>query len=588
VATVTRRARFPAAPAQGEYDGGMRLRWALPAGALAVAVAATVGARISVRALEQRAAVVLQQEAAAHGISIGATRVSWLGPAVVRDLALTTRTGARVTVDEARVSWGLGGGREPRAHVRHVALRGVRAQGGPLVVEWPSADVDVVSWLGAGYGEHVLLRQSSGGQLEARWHPRDDGGEVELSLAAFDLSDVRVRWAAEPLLTPGTWRGHVQVREVGQDIATEGTLSAEAVRVSLPRSLGLGRGEYGVPTSLALAWELVRNGPALDLRRVSARLGGIAVEGHGRLDQPEGLPFFDFALRTRTELGPAFQTVGLRLPDSVGADRLGTASLDVEASGPVSRPADMRIVPRLKYQSAPEAVEKLQFLRRPFRYRPEEMDGLALDVREGTPDFIPLAEVPPLFVRALLISEDAGFYGHPGIDTAEIPAALAANAERGSAARGASTITQQLVKNLFLSKDKSYGRKVEEAALALIVDAAVPKARLLEIYLNVIEWGPGLYGLVPAARHYFGKRPDELTPKETAFLVCVIPGPIRYHQAHAAGHVGPGMEQLMVNLLAKLRSVDALGEDAYAQAVAEELRFAPEVAPPPAPLTGVD
>jgi transglycosylase-like protein len=566
----------------------MRLRWALPAGALAVAVAATVGARMSARALEQRAALVLQRKAAARGISIGATRVSWLGPAVARDLALSTRTGARVTVDEARVSWGLGGGREPRAHVRHVALRGIRAQRGPLVIEWPSADVDVVSWQGAAYGERVLLRQSSGGQLEARWHPRDDGGEVELTLAAFDLSDVRIRWADDPLVAPGTWRGHVQVRAAGGDVASMGSLSAEAVRVSLPRSLGLGHGGYGVPTSLALAWELVRSGPAFDLRRVSARLGGIAVEGHGRLDQPEGLLVFDLAVSTRTELGPAFQTVGLRLPDPVGADRLGTASLDLEASGSVSRPADMRIVPRLKYQSAPEAVEKLQFLRRPFRYRPEEMDGLALDVREGAPDFIPLADVPPLFVRALLLSEDAGFYGHPGVDTAEIPAAWAANAERGSAARGASTITQQLVKNLFLSKDKSYGRKVEEAALALIVDAAVPKARLLEIYVNVIEWGPGLYGLVPAARHYFGKRPDELTPKETAFLVCVIPSPIRYHQAHVAGHVGPGMEQLMVNLLAKLRSVDALGEDAYAQAVADELRFAPEGAPVPAPLPVTD
>ncbi|PYQ51999.1 MAG: hypothetical protein DMF78_12145 [Acidobacteria bacterium] len=543
---------------------------------------------MSVRALEQRAAVVLQQKAAAHGISIGATRVSWLGPALVRDLALTTRTGARVTVEEARVSWGLGGGREPRAHVRHVALRGVRAQRGPLVIEWPSADLDVQAWQGGPYGERVVLRQSSAGLLEASWRPREDGGEAELSLAGIDLSSARIRWAAEPLFAPGTWRGHVQVRATGDDVASRGSLSAEAVRVSLPRSLGLGRGEYGVPTSLALAWELVRSGPALDLRRVSARLGGIAVEGHGRLDQPDGLPFFDLAVSTRTELGPAFQTVGLRLPDPVGADRLGTASLDVEASGPVSRPADMRIVPRLKYQSAPEAVERLQFLRRPFRYRPEEMGGLALDVREGAPDFIPLAEVPPLFVRALLLSEDAGFYGHPGIDTAEIPAAWAANAERGSSARGASTITQQLVKNLFLSKDKSYGRKVEEAALALIVDAAVPKARLLEIYLNVIEWGPGLYGLVPAARHYFAKRPDELTPKETAFLVCVIPSPIRYHQAHVAGRVGPGMEQLMVNLLAKLRSVDALSEDAYAQAVAEELRFAPEGGPPPAPLTGID
>jgi membrane peptidoglycan carboxypeptidase len=162
------------------------------------------------------------------------------------------------------------------------------------------------------------------------------------------------------------------------------------------------------------------------------------------------------------------------------------------------------------------------------------------------------------------------------VDVAEIRAAWADNAERGGIARGGSTITQQLVKNLFLSREKSYGRKMEEAALALLVDAALPKRRILEIYLNVIEWGPGLYGLGPASAHYFGKRPSELTPKEIVFLVCLIPSPVRYHQAHLAGRAGPGMEQLMANLLAKLRSVDALGDADYAAALDETLRFAPE------------
>ena len=179
--------------------------------------------------------------------------------------------------------------------------------------------------------------------------------------------------------------------------------------------------------------------------------------------------------------------------------------------------------------------------------------------------------MPALFLDALLISEDAGFYGHPGVDVAEIPAAWAANLERGTLARGASTITQQLVKNLFLTGEKTIVRKLEEAALALLVDAAIPKSRILEIYVNVIEWGPGLYGLVPAARHYFAKAPAQLTPKEIAFLVCLIPSPVRYHQAHAAGRAGPGMELLMANVLAKLRSTGALDDASYAAARTESL-----------------
>jgi membrane peptidoglycan carboxypeptidase len=138
------------------------------------------------------------------------------------------------------------------------------------------------------------------------------------------------------------------------------------------------------------------------------------------------------------------------------------------------------------------------------------------------------------------------------------------------------------VKNLFLSRERSYGRKMEEAALALLVDAALPKRRILEIYVNVIEWGPRLYGLVPAARHYFGKAPAALTPKEITFLVCLIPSPVPYHQAHLAGQAGPGMQNLMANLLAKLRSVNAIGEEDYAAALDEELRFAPEAEAAPA------
>jgi membrane peptidoglycan carboxypeptidase len=162
---------------------------------------------------------------------------------------------------------------------------------------------------------------------------------------------------------------------------------------------------------------------------------------------------------------------------------------------------------------------------------------------------------------------------------AEVRLAWAANVQRGEMARGASTITQQLVKNLFLSPEKTYGRKLVEAALALVLDSALPKTRLLEIYLNVIEWGPGIYGLGPAALHYFGKAPGQLTPAETAFLVCLIPSPVRYHQAHAQGRVGPGMAELMDNLLVKLMEARVLSEDEYVRASSEPLAFSPE--PPP-------
>jgi membrane peptidoglycan carboxypeptidase len=150
---------------------------------------------------------------------------------------------------------------------------------------------------------------------------------------------------------------------------------------------------------------------------------------------------------------------------------------------------------------------------------------------------------------------------------------MAANRAKGAAVRGASTITQQLAKNLFLSRERSLHRKLQELAFAFLLESALGKDRILEIYLNVIEWGPGLHGLRPAARHYFGKEPGALTPKEMAFLVTLIPGPIKYQRSFEEGALSPGMEPLVTNLLSKLRSLEALSSEEYEAALAETLTF---------------
>jgi membrane peptidoglycan carboxypeptidase len=150
-------------------------------------------------------------------------------------------------------------------------------------------------------------------------------------------------------------------------------------------------------------------------------------------------------------------------------------------------------------------------------------------------------------------------------------AALLTNWSRGGAARGASTITQQLAKNLFLSRDKQLGRKLQELAITFLLESALGKDRILEIYLNIIEWGPDLRGLRPAARRYFGREPQALTPAEMAFLVEIIPGPIKYQSSFAHGTPGPGLRSLIDELLAKLKSVDAISEEEYRRALGESI-----------------
>jgi len=562
----------------------MRARPVLVAGGVLLGAAA-LGAWWSARAVDRRLSDELIRRGTALGITVREVRFSWLRPLRLEGVTVDRGDGTRVTIDSMAVDWRMGGARDVRAHVRHVSLEGVHLARGPVVVDWPRAELDVVSWSGGAGEERLHVRQPAGGELQVQVRTAAAGHDAALVLTRFDASNARVRWGAEPVLAPGVWTGRLSVAHTGDRLATDAALSAEAVRMSLPRAFANGSGAYGAPTAVALGWTASREGPSIDVRHVAARMGGLELTGHGHLSGPGDDRTVELEMEARSDMAAALQTTALRLPAALPVapgDALGTASFDVTVQGPLARPAELQIVPHLRYDSTPQVAQKLEFLRRPFRYHPPDTEGITLDVRDGAPDFIRLSDVPPLFLRTLLISEDAGFYGHPGIDVAEIPHAWATNVERGTSARGASTITQQLVKNLFLSSDKSYGRKIEEAALALLVDAGVPKTRILEIYLNVIEWGPGLYGLVPAARHYFGKTPGELTPRETVFLVCLIPSPVRYHQAHAAGHVGPGMDQLMANLLAKLRSVDALTDDAYFDALTEELHFQPETGPPEA------
>ena len=111
----------------------------------------------------------------------------------------------------------------------------------------------------------------------------------------------------------------------------------------------------------------------------------------------------------------------------------------------------------------------------------------------------------------------------------------------------------------------------QELAITFLLESALGKDRILEIYLNIIEWGPGLRGLRPAARHYFSCEPRALTPAEMAFLVAIIPGPIKYQSSFAHGTPGPGLRSLIDELLAKLRSVHAIGEEEYLRALGEPL-----------------
>ncbi len=130
--------------------------------------------------------------------------------------------------------------------------------------------------------------------------------------------------------------------------------------------------------------------------------------------------------------------------------------------------------------------------------------------------------------RAVIAAEDSRFPSHDGVDWDAIEQAFERNARRGRIAFGGSTITMQLAKNLFLSGERSYLRKAQELVIAWMLEAAMDKRRILEIYLNVAEWGVGVFGAEAAARHYFGVSAAQLGPDQAARLAAMLPRP-RYH-----------------------------------------------------------
>ncbi|MDH4087182.1 MAG: monofunctional biosynthetic peptidoglycan transglycosylase [Nitrospira sp.] len=142
--------------------------------------------------------------------------------------------------------------------------------------------------------------------------------------------------------------------------------------------------------------------------------------------------------------------------------------------------------------------------------------------------WVPLSRIAPHLRHAVVAAEDASFFTHEGFDWEGIKEAAKYNLEAGELKRGGSTITQQLAKNLYLSSERSLFRKAREALITRSLEQHLTKSRILELYLNVAEWGKGVYGAEAAARHHFGKSADDLTVDEAAWLAAMLPSPRRY------------------------------------------------------------
>ena len=182
------------------------------------------------------------------------------------------------------------------------------------------------------------------------------------------------------------------------------------------------------------------------------------------------------------------------------------------------------------------------------------MDLTLEQLREKNPrsqlvrKWVPYERISASLKRAVVAAEDARFLDHEGFDWEMIQKAIAKNERRGRVVAGASTISQQLAKNLFLSGERSWLRKGQEAIITWMLEHAMSKRRILELYLNVAEWGNGVFGAEAAARHHFGIPASALSPDQAAWLAVILPSPHRYERGRLTPYLASRVDTILARM----------------------------------------
>jgi monofunctional glycosyltransferase len=185
------------------------------------------------------------------------------------------------------------------------------------------------------------------------------------------------------------------------------------------------------------------------------------------------------------------------------------------------------------------------------------------------PDYAKIRTIAPHLKNAILVSEDASFYDHKGIDWHEMQESFIKNWQTKQYARGGSTITQQLAKNVYLTSEKSLLRKAREIVIAVQIEESFSKEEIFERYLNVVEFGENLYGVTKASRFYFRKSPSEITPSEAAFLAFLLPSPKKYSASFHKKQLTPFARSQMQEIVRRLLRFKRISQEEHDQALIE-------------------
>jgi hypothetical protein len=309
-------------------------------------------------------------------------------------------------------------------------------------------------------------------------------------------------------------------------------------------------------------------------------------------DQPDPLPWTTARLRVEMPRQPVMDVLaavpgalrarlaGAEMTGEVGWRLDATAQYSLNSRGrlvvEIPRPAVADVLDEgVMLVALPAEVDVRRLLEPQFEFMFSDGIGMTrvLSVGPANPRWVPLADVSPFMVTSILNTEDQGFFENQGFNWLQFRRVIADLLETRRFGRGASTITMQLVKNVFLSRERQLSRKLAEMFLTYWTNALVPKERILEVYLNVIEFGPGINGISEAAEHYFGQVPRDLTLAEATFLVSIVPNPRAYHFYYEQGEITDRWWRHMQRYIERLRARQQITESEYEAAIARRPDF---------------
>ncbi len=334
------------------------------------------------------------------------------------------------------------------------------------------------------------------------------------------------------------------------------------------------------------AWTLT--GGAVELGKVRFELEG-SYESIELKDGKRGPRLFGTWAIPVVPCGDALSSMpkGL-LPKVEGMEMQGTfgakGSLGYDARLPEKTQVELMLEQKCRVTKAPSEISVDRF-KEAFDLRVYDPKGNPRTARfgPGTPEWVSFERISPKVIDALMVCEDGAFFVHNGFSAGAIRNALIANIKAGKFAVGASTITMQLAKNVFLDRRKQLSRKIQEAVLTAWLEQAMAKSELLELYLNVIEFGPNIYGIGPASWHWFGRPASDLDAAEAIFLISILPSPVKRHFMWDRGEPGDGYNAYLKALLKEARARGKIEEDEYQAAISKPLKFHKPGMPSPPP-----